>query len=183
MQLAGQRIGEGTEAMIVAERLPGPTSETVVSAALSGGTRPIAPPPGISTRSAVRLREASRWLHRSPRATAVWNALSPQAPPRRSSAFWRSSSNAANAAVSPAARRSSALVVTLRSATGTESPERGSERHNGSAKNVPTSLNLKLPSMFDPSVSPTHLPISPLGSVFGTGGRHYMRSILRARLW
>ena len=111
----GELRVSGTEATIIAERSPGPTSAIVVSAALAG-TRPTAKPSGVSTRSGGDSGGPFD-CGAVARASAAWKAGSR---PRRSAAAaaaWRSSSNAASAALRPASSRSSTLLVTLRSAT------------------------------------------------------------------
>ncbi len=110
---------------------------------------------------------------RSSRATAAWKAGSR---PSRSAALparRRSSSKATRAALRPASRRSSVLLVTLRSATWLKPQKAAASGSTESARNVPTNLSLKLPSIL-PFRFPDWRPITPLG-VFSAGGGRIMR--------
>ncbi len=119
---------------------------------------------------AVRRLDAQRRRLRqqSPRAPPDRGSRAPpgtpgraRAAPRPLPALWRSSSKAASAALRPASSRSSTLLVTLRSATALKPQKAAASGTTDSARNVPTSLILKLPSMFALQF-PDSLPISPL---------------------
>ena len=144
----------------MADRLPGPTRATVVSAALAG-TRPTAKPSGVSTRSGGDFGSNRLSATRSRLASAAWNSGSRPSRSAAAAALCRSSSKAARPAFSPASSRPSTLLVTLRSATALNPQNAAARGTTDSARKVPTSLILKLPSIFALQF-PDSLPISPL---------------------
>ena len=143
-------------ATIVAEWLPGrpeKRSSRRPAAAHARSSRT-----GISTRSDGAFATRSAIAPRSPRATAVWNALPPSVllRARHSTLILERSGRSGEAG-------SEAVVRTCgHTAFGdlTEARRRCQRQHE-SAKNVPTSLNLKLPNMLTLQFPPSPADMSP----------------------
>ena len=145
----------------MADRLPGPTRATVVSAALAG-TRPTAKPSGVSTRSGGDF--GSNRLERHPIAPGERSLELRVAPEPL-----RGSLRALALVLEGRQRRVEAGFETVVDAArdaalgdGAESPECSGERHDGQRQEGADQLDLEAPQHVFALQFPDSLPISPL---------------------
>ena len=155
----------------MAERLPGPTRATVVSAALAG-TRPTAKPSGVSTRSGGDSGSKRLSATRSRFASAAWNSGSRPSRSAAAAALCRSSSNAASAGVQAGFETAVDAAGDTALSDSAESPERSSQRHDGQRQEGPDQLDLEAPQHVRPSVPRLAADKSPVG-VFGREGEFH----------